>query len=173
MEIFYEESLSKKDMRYNQLLYKFYFMLMISFGFVAVFMFSFVELFGNVYVALFMAVFFVIMSAACYFLKDKQIIEYDYTLLNNTFTISKIINNKKRKELISVDVNEFNSFGTIDDGNYERVKNNRTIIKAYLNNDEKHYYAVFNKENKNIILIFEPSIKMIDSINKANRMIKR
>ena len=63
-----------------------------------------------------------------------------------------------------------NHFAETDDKNFQHAKESSRVIKASLNMDEKHYYAVFNQDNVKYMLIFEPSEEMVSNINKQKQM---
>ena len=60
-----------------------------------------------------------------YVLKNNQRIEYDYTFTNGVLDIAKIINNSKRKRLLSMNVKDFEVVAPISDEGFQRMLNHK------------------------------------------------
>lgn len=97
-------------------------------------------------------------------LKNNQRIEYDYTFTNGIFDVAKVINNSKRKKLLSVNVKEFEVVAPISDEGFERMLHHKDIDKKYnvfLNKGSRLYYGIFNHEGTKSMIVFEPGEEMI------------
>ncbi|HOV69062.1 MAG TPA: hypothetical protein PLZ84_01910 [Clostridia bacterium] len=172
MESFYEESIYKADMRTNRLLYGIMLAFVaVSAVFAVLSLIIFTLIFGF-FTGFFTAAVFGIMALVFNVFKDRQIIEYDYVYLEGILTVAKVINNKKRVEIISVSTDEITALGRIDDGKFERIKQNAKIINSYLNPDNPLYYCAMQQNGNNTILVFEPSFKMLDMISSSNKLLR-
>ena len=72
------------------------------------------------------------LAYGAYVLKNNQRIEYDYTFTNGILDIAKIINNSKRKKLLSLDVKEFEVVAPISDEGFKRMLNHKGIRSAII-----------------------------------------
>lgn len=105
------------------------------------------------------------LAYGCFVLKNNQRIEYDYTFTNGILDIAKIINNSRRKKLLSVDIREFEVIAPISDEGFKRMLNHKGIQNRYnyfLNRGPGLYYGVFNHDGVKSMLVFEPSDKMLE-----------
>ena len=173
MELFHEESVSKKNPMQGMILYKLYTVSMVLFILLALAALAMVGAFADPTVGYALVLIFGIFAAVCFFLKDRQIIEYDYSFVNGSFTVSRIINNRSRKELLTTEVTDWNVFGTVGDQHYTHARESASVVKAYLNQDETLYYAVYTSNNRKYMLIFEPSESLVDCINKSSKTGRR
>lgn len=90
-------------------------------------------------------------------------IEYEYTFTNGELDIDKIIAKKKRKELISVDVKTFSSFGRYNENMPETE--DMTVVLCSDNIASHEYYAdLQHGEYGNTRIIFSPNDELLDSI---------
>ena len=97
--------------------------------------------------------------------------EYDYT--NGSLEIAKIINNEKRKKIVSVESAEIRQIAAI--GTNESLKYDNVKMKIYdcSAHDEnvKDYILVAHNEEKNydFKVLFSPSEKLINAMKKYNK----
>lgn len=170
MDMFHEESVSKSGGGKGKLYYL-YFAGMIFFGLFAlqglmtvlagtlnVFSIGFTLIFGA-------------STYGMYFLRNNESIEYDYTFTNGILDIAKVINNAKRKKLLSADIREFEIIAPTSDAGFERMLNHQGITKRhnyFLNKGAGLYYGVFTNEGQKSMLVFEPSENMISIFKKFN-----
>lgn len=90
-------------------------------------------------------------------------VEYEYTLTNGELDIDKIIAQKKRKTLITIDVKKISKIAVFD----ENVPDNAslTIVLASDNIDSHEYYADFTHDDfGDVRLIFSPNEKILEAI---------
>ena len=115
-------------------------------------------------------------AALMWFGKDYLRIEYEYSFTNGVVDVAQVINNRRRKELISFKTKEVEMVASIDDPklrNFEQRPNIKKI-KAVLNADSEIFYAVFRKNEIQYLLYFEPSrefLKLMRMYNERNVMI--
>lgn len=112
---------------------------------------------------------FLLLAAAggymTYLLVQGRYVEYEYTFTNGELDIDKIIAQKKRKELLTVEVRNFSDFGKYSFDMEETE--DMTVVYATDNIISNEYYADFeHKEYGRTRLIFVPDEKMLDNIKK-------
>ena len=85
-------------------------------------------------------------------LKNNQRIEYDYTFTNGTLDIAKVINNSKRKRVLSVNVREFDQVAhTSDPGiskGFAEPRHQARKYNCFLNKGGGLYYGVMIHEGQ-------------------------
>lgn len=100
-----------------------------------------------------------------YLLVQGRYVEYEYTFTNGELDIDKIIAQKKRKELLTVEVRNFSDFGKYSDDMEETE--DMTVVYATDNIISNEYYADFeHKEYGRTRLIFVPDERMLENIKK-------
>lgn len=171
MDHFREESVSKINTGLNTFIYVLASVGMILFGIIALMNLS-VILGGRFSIELIVIVLvFGALAYGCYVLRNNQRIEYDYTFTNGILDIAKIINNNKRKKLLSADIREFEVMAPTSDEGFKRMLNHKGIeqkLNYFLNRGGGLYYAVFTHEGKKTLLVFEPSEEMVQMMKLYN-----
>jgi hypothetical protein len=108
-----------------------------------------------------------------WFGKDYLRVEYEYSFTNGVVDIAQVINNRRRKELVSFKTKEAEMVASIEDPkllNFEKREGIKKV-KAVLNPDSRIYYAVFRKNEVQYLLYFEPSpefLKLMRMYNERN-----
>lgn len=174
MDNFREESISKANSGLNTLLYALSFVGMIFFGFFAVM--NLLSIFnGNFDLPIIItAVIAGGLTYLCFIARNNQRIEYDYTFTNGTLDIAKVINNSKRKRLLSTNIKDFEIIAPTSDDGFQRLLHHGGIeskFNFFLNRGGGLYYGVFIHEGKKSLLVFEPSealLKMFKIYNPRN-----
>lgn len=103
-------------------------------------------------------------------------VEYEYVFTNGELDIDKIFNKSKRKSALSIDVRQF----------VVMVNRNRADINSEIGNinqtldfssgilKEDSYAAVYEKDGKRTLLLFDPNEVMFDAIKMyISRKIKK
>jgi len=171
MDHFREESVSRYRTGLSSVLYILGWLLMILFGIIAVFGAS--GLLGMRRIV-YNAVLLIVgggLAYGAYVFKNNQRIEYDYTFTNGTFDIAKVINNAKRKKILSVNVREIDQLAHTSDPGFQRALSNPSIKKKYncfLNRGGGLYYAIIVQEGQKALLVFEPSEEMLKLFRTYN-----
>ena len=164
MDHFREESVSRYRAGLSSVIYILGWMMMIVFGAIAIFGASGLLSLRNI---VYNAVLLLVgggLAYGAYVLKNNQRIEYDYTFTNGTFDIAKVINNSKRKRILSINVREIDQLAHTSDPGFQRALSNPSIRKKYncfLNRGGGLYYAVMIHEGGKALLVFEPSEDML------------
>ena len=110
-----------------------------------------------------------ILSAAAgygtYFIVQGTYVEYEYTFTNGELDIAKIIAKKKRVEMLSVEVRNFNDFGKYSEELEET--DDMTVVITSDNIASHEYYADFQSEAYGSTrLVFVPNEKMLEYIRR-------
>lgn len=120
------------------------------------------------FVVLIWAIFFF----GAWWITQKMCVEFEYIVTNDEIDVDRIIAKKTRKRLLTVSVRSFDEFGIADKSKIDNIKKNgiKVVLDASSgskNNDA--YYAVFdNKKGERMLLIFNPTGRMLDTFKIYN-----
>ena len=112
----------------------------------------------------YVVVLFIFFYGARFFSK-KLCVEYEYIVTNDELDVDRIIAKKTRKRFLTVSVKAFEEFGKVEDDTVKRIKPTvKIVFDASMGKDsDNRYYAVFNNKNGDkMLLIFNPTKKMLD-----------
>lgn len=100
--------------------------------------------------------------------KDKIRTEYEYTFTNGQMDFAKVFNNKRRKNLGTMNVRNVEACGMVASGSFNRYINMPGIKRTnwFLNRDAELFYFYFQKDQQKRIIIIEPSEEMVSLIKK-------
>ncbi len=101
-----------------------------------------------------------------YTLISKLNIEYEYALTNGALDIDMIINQKKRKRLLSTNSKEFDVVAKVDSLKHTKEIRECKNTKDYTSHrkDADVWFISLRKDGQYTVILFEPNEKMIDSI---------
>jgi len=170
MNLFREESVHKVDTSLSTLLYIFTYGAMIFSGILAfIFLTAIMQGLFNEFNVICL-VLFAGLTFGFYILRNNQRVEYDYTFTNGVLDIAKVINNNKRKKLLSADIKDFEIIAPISDEGFNRMLNHPGIKKLnyFLNRGGGLYYGVYTKDGAKSLLVFEPSEEMVALFKKVS-----
>lgn len=116
------------------------------------------------------AVVFGFLCAFFYYMSQRSRVEYDYTFTNGTLDIAKILNGKTRKKVLSLDAEEIMDMQPITSEAFQKYFDDKNIKKAnmFLNKGTHLYYMLFVKEEKKVVVIFEPDQQLIEYMKMFN-----
>ncbi len=101
-----------------------------------------------------------------YFLISGMNVEYEYTFTNGELDIDKIIGQRKRQNLITVDAGKFEDFDKVTADTPDREQ--ATLVLCSDNTGVGEYYAdLITEEYGETRIIFTPSEKMVSYIEEA------
>ncbi len=101
-----------------------------------------------------------------YFLLTGMSVEYEYTFTNGELDIDKILGQRKRQNLITVDASKFEDFGRVTADMPQ--KPDATLVLCSDNTGEDEYYAdLTTEEYGETRIIFTPGEKMAGYIEEA------
>ena len=108
-------------------------------------------------------------AAVLLFLRKDQIkMEYEYTFTNGQMDFAQVFNNKKRKNLGTMNVRNVEACGLVASGSFQRYINMPGVKRTnwFLNREAELFYFYFQKDNNKRIIIIEPSEEMVGLIKK-------
>lgn len=126
--------------------------------------------FGSI-LSMLLAIVCAALSAFFYTMAQNARVEYDYTFTNGTLDIAKILNEKKRKKVASIDVTAILEMKPITSDAFQAHFENRKIRKVnlFLNRGEHLYYMLFIKDEEKVIVVFEPDQRMLECMKMFNQ----
>lgn len=100
--------------------------------------------------------------------KDRIRTEYEYTFTNGQMDFAKVFNNKKRKNLGTMNVKNVEALGLVNSGSFNRYITMPGIKRSnwFVNRDAQLFYFYFTKEQEKRIIIIEASDDMITLIRR-------
>jgi hypothetical protein len=131
---------------------------------------------GNMLASIITVVIFGGGAVAMWFGKDFLRVEYEYSFTNGVVDIAQVVNNRRRKELITFKTREVEYVASIEDPKLHNFESRPNIkkIKAVLNADSNIYFASFRKNDAQYLVYFEPSpefLKFMRMYNERNVVI--
>ena len=107
----------------------------------------------------------VIFGAAAFgmfIFRDRVKTEYEYTFTNGQMDFAQVFNNKKRKNLGTMNLKNVEAMGLVNSGSFNRYINMPGIKRSnwFVNRDAQLFYFYFSKENVKRIIIIEVSDEM-------------
>lgn len=113
------------------------------------------------------------IGVLCWYLNRRQNIEYEVSLTNDLFTITRIIAESKRELLADFNVRECERIAPLTSEHFEEDKKKATFVlnstkyRDYEVNDS-NWYCLVNSEGIKYICIFEFDVKMYKSFRRYN-----
>jgi len=106
---------------------------------------------------------------------DYSRIEYDYTFTNGVFDVSRVMNNKRRKYLTSLEMKEVIRCGPAKGPAFMKTLNEPGIKKHnwFINRDAKLYYFYFQKKGGKHMIVVELSDEMVAMMRSKPSYIQR
>lgn len=160
---------SERDIAKDKLKYRICLILAIAFfsyGLVALCVtFTQISSSGNFSLARFLPVIITAgVGVICFLKKDGFLKEYDYTVEDDVFTVAKILNLEKRKEVFSMNVR---GFKRVESYSKERISSlNVKTLDFSLNGTEEKCILFVNDGSEEKALILEPNEKFYSEIQK-------
>ena len=101
--------------------------------------------------------------------RDRLKTEYEYTFTNGQMDFAQVFNNKRRKNLGTMNIRNVEACGLVASGSFQRYINMQGIKRTnwFLNREAELLYFFFQKDNQKRIIIIEPSEEMISMIKKS------
>lgn len=102
-----------------------------------------------------------------YYLITNLMIEYEYILTNGDLDVDKIVAQRSRKRLATLDLALAHEFGKADQS--LQVSPNETLIMASANDPKQIDYYIRLNHSKlgNTVLVFTPSEEMLELVNNC------
>lgn len=100
-------------------------------------------------------------------LLNSMQIEYEYIITNGTLDFDKIIAKKKRRRIISVELQEIEEIGLYDERNFRGSNFNARINVARMENSVENFYIIYNHPTeKRVLVVFKPDASMLSNLKK-------
>ncbi|MBR1763916.1 MAG: hypothetical protein IJ746_00815 [Ruminococcus sp.] len=104
-----------------------------------------------------------------YYFVTAQYIEYEYILTNGELDVDKIIAQRSRKRLCTVQLSKATALGEVSDSSDAETDGADTYVVASANDPEEqdYYLRVKHKSLGDTVIIFTPNEEMLDLIKKS------
>ena len=108
------------------------------------------------------------VAALIFLRRDRVRTEYEYTFTNGQMDFAQVFNNKKRKNLGTMNVKNVEALGLVASGSFNRYINMPGIKRSnwFVNRDAQLFYFYFSKDQQKRIIIIEASDEMIALIKR-------
>lgn len=114
----------------------------------------------------------VVVWYGVYNLRLAQSIEFEYSFIEGSIDIDKIIAKKKRKKVVSFDIKDAEVMARVDDDEHNSVYKNTphgvSIINATAPGKGDVYFVYLNETGKRTLIMFCPSERMVEALWKHN-----
>ena len=106
------------------------------------------------------------MAVYLFLFRDRLRLEYEYTFTNGTLDFAQVFNNKKRKNLGSLNCKTVDAFGKVSGSNFQRYISMPGVKQTrwFLNRGAELYYFYFQKDSNKRVIVLEPSEEMVEYI---------
>lgn len=114
-----------------------------------------------------------LLSAGCAVLlflrRDTIKMEFEYTFTNGVMDFAQVFNNKKRKNLGTMNLKNIEAFGRVSSGSFQRYITMPGIKRTnwFLNRGAELFYFYFVKDGRKRIIIIEPSDALVNYIKRS------
>ena len=109
------------------------------------------------------------LAVLMYLYKDRIKLEYEYTFTNGQLDFAQVFNNRKRKNLGTMNIKNVEACGLVASGSFNRYINMPGIKRTnwFLNREAELLYFYFQKDSQKRIIIIEPNEEMIALIKRS------
>ncbi|MBR4538708.1 MAG: hypothetical protein IKO52_07675 [Clostridia bacterium] len=175
MDQFLEQVVTKQNRTMQTITYICAWIVLILFGFMAFFQFTSITAvlsqygFGlEFFITLAQLVVFGGLAVLMYLYKDRIKLEYEYTFTNSQLDFAQVFNNKKRKNLGTMNIKNLEACGLVSSGSFNRYINMQGIKRTnwFLNREAELLYFYYQKDGQKRIIIIEPNEEMIALIKR-------
>ncbi len=175
MDQFLEQVVAKRNQASQTILYIFAWIALVLMGLMAFLQFTSITAvigqygFGmEFFITLAQLVVFGGLAVLMYLYKDRIKMEYEYTFTNNQLDFAQVYNNKKRKNLGTMNIKNLEACGLVSSGSFNRYINMQGIKRTnwFLNRDAELLYFFYQKDGQKRIIIIEPNEEMIGLIKR-------
>ena len=106
--------------------------------------------------------------------KDEVFMEYEYDFISGKMDIAKIINNKKRKNLVTFECRDIEVIGKVTQENYPRyssMPNAKKLFATFDRTGDNTYFALFNSTKNRILLHFSTYDELLTYMKKHLKVV--
>ena len=126
----------------------------------------------NPFVMQFIVLIWALFFYGAWWISQKLCVEYEYIVTNDELDVDRITAKKTRKRMLTVSVKKFEKFGIADKETIEEIKKENIKVVLDASSGSKNdtaYYAVFdNKQGGRMLLVFNPTGRMLDTFKLYN-----
>lgn len=112
----------------------------------------------------------VVLIILVFFLYPRLSVEYEYVFVDGQLDFDRITANSKRKTVLRIDFEQVELMAPYDSpalDNYKHIQMEKKDFSS-LNKDSKPYAIISSSGSKKLIILFEPSEKMLNIIKQKN-----
>ena len=102
------------------------------------------------------------MAVVLYLYRDRIRTEFEYTFTNGQMDFAMVFNNKKRKNLGTMNIRNVEAMGLVSSGSFRRYLEMKDVKRSnwFVNRDAQLFYFFFSKDNQKRMIIIEVSDEM-------------
>ena len=169
MDFFIEEAVVKKNKTFDEIVYYFSWLVIALCALFAVMQLSSLTLAiasGEWPLTLILTLVSAGVAAGVYFYHDQLRMEYEYTFTNGSLDFARVLNNKRRKSLGSLNVRTVEAFGPVSGQAFKRYSSMQgiRIDRWFLNREANLHFFYFQKEGSKRLIVLEPSDELVEMI---------
>ncbi|HIZ54931.1 MAG TPA: hypothetical protein H9671_01830 [Firmicutes bacterium] len=102
-----------------------------------------------------------------YYLWTSLNIEYEYILTNDEIDIDKIVAQRKRNRLLTVNIRDFEQFGLYNAAEHAQDEERTKVFACSSPTAPNAYYATFtHRKYGKTLLVFNPDIRIVEGVKK-------
>ena len=115
-------------------------------------------------------IFFALILTGLFYIRVNMRLEYEYAFTNGILDVDKVVNNTKRKHLLSVDMRKITIMAPVEDTRYAGYDDDKIMKRTYavINRNSQIYFIVYGEEGKEQMLLIEPSREMVEMMRYYN-----
>ena len=108
------------------------------------------------------------VAVLLFLFRDRIRTEYEYTFTNGQMDFAQVFNNKKRKNLGTMNIRNVEAMGLVASGSFNRYLNMKDVKRSnwFVNRDAQLFYFYFSKDNQKRMIIIEVSDDMLALIKR-------
>jgi hypothetical protein len=112
------------------------------------------------------------LAVLIYFSRNFLKVDYEYTFTNGIIDIAKVINNKKRKELLSFHIKDAVEMAPIFTNGFNKYQSMTDVkkINAFVNRDNLKYFIYVPAAEEKKLIVMEPSDTFVELCKKYNML---
>lgn len=103
--------------------------------------------------------------------KDTMRTEYEYTLTNGEMDFAKVMGNKRRRHLLTLQLKTVEQGGPVESDAFRRLSGGPNVkrLDLTINSDTPLYFLYYARDGARNIVILEPSDEMVGLMRTYNK----
>lgn len=108
------------------------------------------------------------VAVVLFLFRDRIRTEYEYTFTNGQMDFAQVFNNKKRKNLGTMNIRNVEAMGLVASGSFRRYLEMKDVKRSnwFVNRDAQLFYFFFSKDNQKRMIVIEVSDDMLALIKR-------